>query len=145
MKYDVIGLGPDDLRLSAIYVAQTMANNVQNVKDAANRDVEKNPFTSANVDVLGQLKKNKFKIIQRNGKKIGVTTLLGNEHFAAVKQPRVDLKEAELALPPVIEAMTAAQCDLKVLVAFTTLENCRKIASQGLSQLRRTGHCRRRR
>ena len=97
MKYDVIGLGPDDLRLSAIYVAQTMANNVQNVKDAANRDVEKNPFTSANVDVLGQLKKNKFKIIQRNGKKIGVTTLLGNEHFAAVKQPRVDLKEAELA------------------------------------------------
>ena len=34
MKYDVIGLGPDDLRLSAIYVAQTMANNVQNVKDA---------------------------------------------------------------------------------------------------------------
>ena len=82
MKYDVIGLGPDDLRLSAIYVAQTMANNVQNVKDAANRDVEKNPFTSANVDVLGQLKKNKFKIIQRNGKKIGV---FGSKFCQAMK------------------------------------------------------------
>ena len=86
--------------------------NYHNCKKYANRDVEKNPFTSANVDVLGQLKKNKFKIIQRNGKKIGVTTLLGNEHFAAVKQPRVDLKEAELALPPVIEAMTYAAVEM---------------------------------
>ena len=46
MKYDVIGLGPDDLKLSAIDVAQKMANNMP----------DQNPFTSANVQVLGQVK-----------------------------------------------------------------------------------------
>ncbi len=118
MKYDVIGLGPDDLKLSAIDVAQKMANNMP----------DQNPFTSANVQVLGQVKP--FQIIERNGKKIGVTTLLGNEHLEGVKQSGLDLKAAEESLGPVIARMNQAKCDLKVLVAFTSLNNCRKLAKR---------------
>ncbi len=117
MKYDVIGLGPDDLKLPAIEVAQKMANNMP----------DKNPFTCANAQVLGQV--DPFQIIERNGKKIGVTMLLGDEHLEAIKQPGLDLKAAGAAsLGPAIKAMNEAQCDLKVLVAFTSLNNCRKLA-----------------
>ena len=116
MKYDVIGLGPDDLKLPAIEVAQKMANNMP----------AKNPFTSANVQVLGQVEP--FQIIERNGKKIGVTTLLGDEHIDGVKQSGLDLATAANSLVPVIKKMNEARCDMKVLVAFTSLANCRKIA-----------------
>ena len=119
MKYDVIGLGPDDLKLPPIEVAQKMANNMPTINSHA-------PFTSANAQVLGQV--DPFQIIVRNGKKIGVTTVLGDEHLAGVKQPGLDLKAVGASLGPVIARMNAANCDMKVLVAFTSLNNCRTLA-----------------
>lgn len=119
MKYDVIGVGPDDLKLPVIEVAQRMINNKR----------EKNPFTSANVQIFGEMLQG-FQIVERNGKKIGVTTLLGNEHLDELKQSGLDLQAAERSLGPVIAKMNAASCDMKVLVAFTSLNNCRKLAQQ---------------
>ena len=122
MNYDVIGLGPDDLNLPAIEVAQKMANNMPKKNSNA-------PFTCANAQVLQQV--DPFQIIERNGKRIGVTMLLGNEHLEGVpKQTGLELKMAERSLGPVIDQMNKAKCDVKVLVAFTSLNNCRKIAKE---------------
>ena len=120
MKYDVIGVGPDDLKLPAIEVAQRMINNKR----------EKNPFTSANVQIFGEMLE-PFQIVERNGKRIGVTTLLGDEHIDGLKEAGnagLNLKAAERSLVPVLERMNTAKCDMKVLVAFTSLNNCRKLA-----------------
>ena len=121
MDYDVIGIGPDDLKLPAIELGQAMNNN---------SSMEKNPFTCANVQVIGEEIQNTFRIIERNNKKIGVTMVLGNEHLAAAKQPLVTTSSVEESLVPVIAQMEKAGCDLKVLVAFSSLNECRKLAQK---------------
>ncbi len=116
MKYDLIGLGPDDLKLPAIDLAQTLAN-------VDNGD---SPFTCANVDVLGMTADHV--IIERGGKRIGVTMVLGDEHLEGVKQQHVTTMSVAAGLQKVIPKL--ADCDLKVLMAFTEVDNCRDLARQ---------------
>ena len=117
MDYEVIGLGPDDLKLSAIDFAQTIAN----VLDGSNQ-----PFTCANVGVMGMT--SAFKIIERNGKRIGVTMVLGDEHLDAIKQDHVTTASVAAGLANVVPKLNG--CDMKVVIAFTDLESCRKLAKQ---------------
>ena len=121
MDYSVIGLGPDDLKLSAIEIGQTMANVV---------DGDKNPFTCANVEVFDEAFTNRFVVIQRNGKRIGVTMVLGDEHLDGIKQDSVTTESAAEGLATVVDELNQANCDMKVLIAFTDLDNCRELAKQ---------------
>lgn len=116
MDYGFVGLGPDDLKLPAINLAQTIANVVDG----------DSPFACANVNVMG-LTENHI-ILNRGGKRIGVTMILGDEHLAAVKQEHVATQSAADGLKSVIPKIDG--CDLKVLVAFTELDNCRKLAKE---------------
>ena len=116
LNYDVIGLGPDDLKLPAINLAQTIANVV-------NGD---SPFTCANVDVMGMTKDHA--IIERGGKRIGVTMVVGDEHLEKIKQQHVTTVPMTDGLKKVIPKM--ANCDLKVLIAFTEVDACRELAKQ---------------
>ena len=127
MQYDSIGLGPDDLKLSAVDVAQKMINFRRDA-DPKLGIKAKNPFTCANTSVHGM--NEPFQIIQRNGKRIGVTMILGDEYLAKIKQPGVATKAAAMALGPVVNAMNKAKCDVKVLVAFTNLTACRDLAKK---------------
>ena len=121
MDYDVIGIGPDDLKLPAIELGQAMSNN---------STPEKNPFTCANVQIFGDSTSNAFRIIERNNKKIGITMVLGDEHLDASQQQFVETIPMEKSLVPVVAQMEAAGCDLKVLVAFTKLEECRELGKK---------------
>ena len=121
MNYEMIGLGPDDLKLSAIDLAQKMNDKIG----------DRNPFTCANVTVLDESLTNRFVVIERNGKRIGVTMVLGEEHIKDLtgKDDLTIITPAE-GLKRVQPELDAAKCDMKVLFAFTTPENCRKLAEQ---------------
>ena len=71
-----------------------------------------------------------FPIVQgENGVKVGITTILGNEHIRELaSQEDLKLIATETALRNIIPKIKAADCDVRVLVAQTSMENCRKIA-----------------
>ena len=120
MKYDAIGLGPDDLKLPSLDMAQTMVNvyNGDNI-----------PFVCANVEVVDASITQKFVIIERAGKKIGVTMVVGNEHLADLeKREGLVVEKAEAGLAKAAEQMKAAKCDAMVLISFTDMESSRKLA-----------------
>ncbi|MEL7498563.1 MAG: cytochrome c family protein [Planctomycetota bacterium] len=122
MNYDMIGLGPDDLKLPALDVAQ----QIDNVS------VSKNPFTCANVVVIDQMFSNRFVVINRGGKRIGVTMVVGDEHREKFdKNPdEIQVIPADQGLQEVVPQMRAAKCDFNVLVAFAGLKQCRDFAKK---------------
>ena len=122
MNYDVIAFGPDDLKLSTGDLLQTTLN-CQN---------EKNPFTAANVLLLGDDSfTNRFRVVEKNGKRIGVTAVLGDEHFSELKnQTDLTLVDMKKALSQVVPQMLAQRCDFMVLIGQTSEENCIALAKQ---------------
>ncbi len=121
LNYDVVGLGPDDLKIPSIDLAQSML-------DAPAGDT---PFTCANVEVLDSSLSNRFTVIEKNGKRIGVTMVLGDEYAAKfTDSDDVKVEKAAAGLAQVVPKIEAAGCDLTVLVAFTSLDDCRDLAKQ---------------
>ena len=110
MNYDVIGFGVDDLKMPSIDLIQTVANVVD--------DESKNPFVSANVDIMGAGMQKPYKIIERGGKKVGIVNALCDKYIGKLKNNK------ELMLKSAAEGITASMpaikdCDMKVLVYQT--------------------------
>ncbi len=123
MEYDVAGFGPDDLKIPTIELLQSMINAPSNGQ---------NPFTCANLYLFGDPSQtNQFRVIQKNDRRIGVTSVLGNEHFEDLKnQDDLTLVDAKQALEKVVPQMRTQQCDLMVLVAQTSEEDGIELAKQ---------------
>ena len=120
MKYDAIGLGPDDLKLPSLELVQTMANvfNGDNI-----------PFMCANVEVLDESLTQKFVIVERAGKKVGITMVIGNEYLEDLKKrDGLTVQKAEDGVAMAAQKMKAAGCDAMVLMAFTNMESSRNLA-----------------
>lgn len=121
MNYDVVGLGPDDLKIPSIDLAQA-------VLDAPQTD---NPFTCANVIVEDESLTNLFRVIQKNGRKIGVTMVVGEEHLPDLKRSEgLKITTPADGLQNVVQKLRAANCDMNVLVAHAPLDECRELAKQ---------------
>ena len=70
---------------------------------------ERNPFTCANVEVLDESLTNKFVVIEQNGKRIGVTMVVGDEHAAELqKRDGLTADPVKQALDAVVQQMQAA-------------------------------------
>jgi hypothetical protein len=120
MNYDAIGLGPDDLKLPSIDLVQTMSNVYEG---------DNVPFMCANVEVLDESLTQKFVVVERAGKRIGVTMVVGNEHLGDLAtRDGLTVEKAEAGLQKVVPKMQAAKCDFNVLVAFTGMEESRNLA-----------------
>ncbi|HZZ27305.1 MAG TPA: multiheme c-type cytochrome [Pirellulales bacterium] len=109
MGYRAIGLGPDDLRLSATELLASIAP-VGN---------QSSPFVSANAGLFAFDEKilPRYQVIEAGGMKIGVTSVLGDQQRAQVNNPDVQLQSADEALAAVLPKLQAAKCDLLVLLA----------------------------
>ncbi|MEM7312456.1 MAG: multiheme c-type cytochrome [Planctomycetota bacterium] len=110
MKYDALGFGPDDLRLSL---------------DGLLAPVNSAPFVSANVDVLGLNKQ--FKVIEAGGIKVGITSVLGAEKQESINNSDVILSEPLQGLKKVIPEMKAAGTQFYVLLAHASVKETQKI------------------
>jgi hypothetical protein len=122
MSYKAIGFGPGDLRLSAAEVAAVVAP----VGD------QPTPFVSANVGLFefnDQIVPS-FQVIESGGKKIGVTSVIGDEYRRAVNDADIKFKPADKALAEVLPKLQAAQCDFLVLLANATRAESEALAKK---------------
>ena len=124
MNYSMVGVGPDDLRTPSIDLVQAMF-------DAPEGET---PFTCANVVIEemndGSLTR-QYRVIEKNGRKIGVTMILGDDHVSDLQEvDGIDVVTASDALSLVVPALKKAGCDMHVLVAHASLEQCRDLAKK---------------
>ncbi|MCH2177746.1 MAG: hypothetical protein MK106_02990 [Mariniblastus sp.] len=121
MNYQAIGLGVDDLKLPTIDLIQVMA-------DSTGTD---NPFVCANVDIMQAGMQSPFIVVEINGKKIGITQILGDEHIAELKDnSELTLLSVKQGLDQTVTKLLSEKCDVNVLVAQTGLDECRELAKQ---------------
>ena len=123
MDYKAVGLGPDDLKLSAVDLLQTIEN--------AKKDDSSNIFVCANAVVLDQSFTTRFLIIPtKSGKKVGVTYIVGDEEVKEINNSEITFQPTEDALTEVVPKMQEAGCDTMVLMCKSSLEDCRAIAKK---------------
>lgn len=119
MKYDAVGIGPDDLsKASSLDLAQRIMDNCG----------ENNPFVCANIFVLDETVSSRFLILESGGHKIGVTSLVGDEHLASIRDGDVTKESVAEGLKRVIPQLQAAGCDLLVCTVHSAPDKCVEIA-----------------
>lgn len=115
MEYGVLGLGRSEIRLGA---DQLLANHQPDAPDGI-------PFVSANVVLFDSPELGTpipYKVIERNGIKVGVTSVIGKgyrEELLPVGGGNTDYKieDPQTALPKVIEKLKEQKPDLLVLLS----------------------------
>jgi hypothetical protein len=117
MNYQAIGFGPEDLRLST-------GELVSAVSEQPNR------FVCANAAPLDPDLTAKYKVLKAGGKKIGITSVLGDEYKKKIVSDEIVLTPAANALREVLPKLQAENCDLLILMANATLEESRALAKQ---------------
>lgn len=118
MGYRAIGLGPDDLRLSAgELVAVTSAD-----KDQAGL------FVCANAAVIDRALTPQFLVLSAGGKRIGVTAVLGTDRLSKIVSDEVLKSPPEQSLRQVWAELEKQACDVNVLLAQASLDETRKLA-----------------
>jgi len=121
MDYDVIGLGKGDLKIPSIDLAQTMIK----------MPMQNYPFVCANVEVVDPAVCQKYKVLERNGKRIGVTMILGEEYFEELSRTDgITLRPVRATLQEVIPQLKGERCDATILVVAASTEQCRLLAQE---------------
>jgi hypothetical protein len=122
MGYAAVGFGPGDLRLPA----EELVAAVAPVGDRPT------PFVSANVGLLG-LDANitpRFRVIDTGGMKIGVTTVLGDEEAARIRNDAIEVVPAAKALAAVTGELAAAGCTHQILLSWASPAETKQYAEQ---------------
>lgn len=119
MNYAAIGFGPDDLRLPSTDLLRIIYN-----------PESPSSFVSANVVVIDDSIVKPFWILETAGKKIGVTSILGQGMQTNLGGDDIKLKSPEDGLNDVWPLMKKESCDLYVLLAHASLEESRELAQK---------------
>ncbi len=113
MGYEAVTFGPDDLQLSSgDLVAVT----------AAALAGQQTPFLCANAAVLEPSWMPTHKVVERGGKRIGITAVVGDQALEKIQSDEVIKKPAKEALGDALTKLREADCDVYVLLAHATLE-----------------------
>ena len=128
MQYEVMGFGPEEIRLGYdnLLILDNFSPEATDVRPS---------FVSANVQVYdGTFGPRRHKLIEINGVKIGVTSILGKslekKAFPAGSNADVTLNDPEKVLPEVIDELKKQKPDLMVLLAHAKMEESRKLAEK---------------
>ncbi len=137
MRYDCIGLGPEDLKLAVADIVQLIANSIET----------ETPFTCSNVTVVDESFVAPFRIVTSNGKRIGVVMALGDDADVAnnnAANANNDIKRLPAAKgieTALAKMQKTSKCDALILLAQTTKEVCLKYAQQFPFDLIVVGDC----
>ncbi|MFO7902337.1 MAG: multiheme c-type cytochrome [Pirellulaceae bacterium] len=112
MGYEAIGFGPDDLRLPAPELVGVIAP----------RGNEPSRFVSANVQVFAPTFTSPYRVVERGGKKIGITAILGKRNRSLINNSDVIMQSAEAGIQEVWPRLEQSDCDLYVLISHATTE-----------------------
>ncbi len=114
MGYAAVGFGPKDLRLPD--GLRTVVANDQDHR-----------YVSANVNVLEQTQP--YRVVEAGGKKVGITSILGDEYRAEVNNDDVTIKSPREALAAIVPKMQQ-ECDFLVLLAYAKLDESEALAKE---------------
>ena len=123
MKYQSVGFGVRDLTLPTEEILVTIPAEGEG----------QTPFVCANVSSVFDEDFNlreSHRIIDAGGFKIGVTGFLGTEAGEELRNPDFEFSEPVESLQPVMEKLSAAGCDLVMLMANATLEEAQEVAAE---------------
>jgi hypothetical protein len=107
MGYEAVGFGENDLKLDLLSIA-------------LNLDPATNPLVSTNVAIVdfnsGFTKR--YKIVEKGGMRIGITSVLGSKAVAQMGNQVKDLvvKDPNQGIPEILAELINAKCDQLVLV-----------------------------
>ncbi len=118
--YRATTLGEGDLRLTPGELLAAMAGADGTASD----------FVSANVAVLGRELQPRSVLIEKGGKRIGVTAVLGAKFEEGLRGDELIHQPPLDALKKVAEELTSQKCDVLVLLAHASLDEARKVAEQ---------------
>ncbi|HMP79580.1 MAG TPA: multiheme c-type cytochrome [Pirellulaceae bacterium] len=125
MQYDMVGIGPLELKVPAIDLVQRLENN-KSLRQGAASDF--NPFVSCNVAILDDSFTNKFQIVERGAVRVGMTTAIADEFLNDIKDSDISTIPLAQGVANVIPAMQRARCDFLVLVVHGSIEECEALA-----------------
>ena len=94
MGYKAVGFGPKDLRLPAESLVAVTSG-------------EANPFVSANVNLFDLTQPSR--VVEVAGKKIGITSVLGDKYQAEINNDQLALSPAQTAIEKVLPKLRAAE------------------------------------
>jgi Cytochrome c554 and c-prime len=120
MGYRSIALGDGDLRLTPGELLAAMAG-----ADGTTSD-----FVSANVAVLGRELQPQWVVVEKGGKRIGVTAVLGAKFEERLRGDELVHEPPLEALKKVAEELGKQKCDFLLLLAHAPLDEARKLAEQ---------------
>jgi hypothetical protein len=132
MSYDAIGLGAGELRLDSLDLLTLMINTAP---DEAAPGVAASPFVSANASVFEDDIVRPYSIIERNGRRMGVTSVVSPRHFSGQgdlmsAEREIRIQSPDVALAEVVPKLMAEQCDILVLLAFVSERESRELAQK---------------
>ena len=121
MKYDAIGLGKNDLRLPADeLLTVTVTSSSQNPS----------VFVSANMGVIAFDPQctNPYRVIERNGYRIGVTSIVGTSWQSQISNSEIVMADPVKKLKEILPAMIKQKAQYMVLICHASVEETQKIA-----------------
>lgn len=128
LGYDAVALGASDLQLGNIDAVAAALSNL---------DPATNPVVSANVGVYGLDESvevgmtRRFRVVEAGGKRIGVTSVLGVKHQAALQgMSEVATISAAEGLAKVAPELAAQKCDIQILLVHGHPSEAAELAKQ---------------
>ena len=91
---------------------------------------EPSAFVCANVTVFDASFTSPYLVMEAAGKKIGITSVLGQRNQNQVNNDEITMRPAEEGLAEVWPKLQQAQCDLYVLIAHASMEESRALAQK---------------
>ncbi|MDG2208049.1 MAG: multiheme c-type cytochrome [Pirellulales bacterium] len=121
LGYGVIGLGAHDLQLPSEAILAQLGQDGDS------------PFVSANVSSIfdedfGLTRR--YRILETDGVRIGITQVLGKKFAADIQNNDYEYVPPSTALKPVLQSLETEQCDLRILLANTTVEEARTLGEK---------------
>ncbi|TVS17587.1 MAG: hypothetical protein EA424_12355 [Planctomycetaceae bacterium] len=118
MGYQAIAFGPNDLRLSVGGLAALTIGEGSNGSE----------FVSANTAIFAPELTPRYQIVEAAGRTIGITAVLGEVEQARITSDEIVKQSADEALQSVWPELAAADCDLYVLLAHTSIDESIRLA-----------------
>lgn len=118
MGYRAIALGQQDLQLNSAELLQITASEGN----------QKTAFTSANVSIVDPSLMNQWQVIEINGRKIGVTSVLGNSKKPDSTSDEIMIDDPVMSLQKAMEQLKQQQCNYYVLIAHANLTESAELA-----------------
>ncbi len=118
MGYRAIALGEEDLRLSSAELLQITASEGE----------QRTAFTSANVAIVDPSLINAWQVIEVNGRKIGVTAVLGKSKQHDISSAEILIDDPVESLKRVYAELQQQKCDYYVLLSHASLTESSELA-----------------